>query len=80
MPAVPRSMSGRRPHRSTEATAMRVKMTQEPLMITCCRRPASTPVEALRFLKMVAPKYMKTLIPVTCCRTARAMPEERAAA
>ena len=63
MPVVPRSMSGRRPQRSTVAMATSVKRTPAPLMTTCCSRPASTPVEALMVLNMVAPKYMKTLMP-----------------
>ena len=53
---------------------MRVKSTPAPLMMICWSRPASTPVEALRVLKMVAPKYMNTLMPVTCWRMASAMP------
>ena len=56
MPAAPTFMSGLRPQRSTVAMATTVKSTQAPLMMICCSSPASTPVEALRLLKIVAPK------------------------
>ena len=38
MPAVPRSMSGLRPHLSTVAMAISVKSTQAPLMMICCKQ------------------------------------------
>ena len=74
MPVVPTYMSGLRPHLSTVAMAMRVKNTPEPPMIACANMPASTPVSSLMLLKMVVPKYMKTLMPVTCWRMAKEMP------
>ena len=56
IPEVPTSIRGFRPHLSTVAIAINVKSTPAPLMMICCNNPASTPVDALRFLKIVAPK------------------------
>ena len=56
MPAAPRNISGFRPHLSTVAMATTVDRALAPPMTICCSMPASTPVEALMFLKMVVPK------------------------
>ena len=56
MPAAPRNMSGLRPHLSTLAIATTVDKALAPPTMICCNMPASTPVEALMFLKMVVPK------------------------
>ena len=74
MPAVPMNISGLRPQWSTVAMAITVNSTPEPPMMAWLSMPASTPVLALMLLKMVVPKYMKTLMPVTCWRMASAMP------
>ena len=49
-------MSGLRPHLSTVAMATTVERALAPPTIICWSIPASTPVEALMFLKMVVPK------------------------
>ena len=75
MPAEPIIIRGLRPIRSTVQIAMIVKDRFTTPTTMFCSRAALVPEPI--FLKISVPKYRNTLIPVTCCKTARTIPMTR---